>query len=160
MSALVVLMWALLLLARSAASLPIELVLGSLPGAANNVEVWAGAGSGESSRAATCDAFETARLDECISDAAKKIASVLAREDWLMIDRTDEHGDLEPQLARITRVGTAVVSRLLQGIFRGLQILTASEPPIASPSRQSDDCRTDRETARPHIPGLRCGWNC
>jgi hypothetical protein len=127
MSALMVLMWALQLLARSAASLPIELVLGSQPGIAATVEVFVGAGSGVSSTPAASDAFETARLDECMSDAATKLASVLAYGEWHMVDGRDERGALEPQLAGLTRVGVSVVSTFVQGIFRGLQILTAIE---------------------------------
>jgi hypothetical protein len=127
MSALVVLMWALQLLARSAASLPIELVLGSQPGIAATVEVFVGAGSGVSSTPAASDAFETARLDECMSDAATKLASVLAYGEWHMVDGRDERGALEPQLAGLTRVGVSVVSTFLQGTFRALQITAIEE---------------------------------
>lgn len=62
-----------------------------------------------------------------MSDAATKLASVLAYGEWHMVDGRDERGALEPQLAGLTRVGVSVVSTFVQGIFRGLQILTAIE---------------------------------
>jgi hypothetical protein len=64
-----------------------------------------------------------------MSDAATKLASVLAYWEWHMVDGRDERGALEPQVAGLTRVGVSVVSAFLQGIFRGLQILTESVPP-------------------------------
>jgi len=160
MSALMVLMWALQLLARSAATLPIELALGSLPATVANVEMFVGAASVVSSTPATSDAFETARLDECMSDAATKLASVIAHEDSQMVDSTDERGALEPQLATLTRVGVSVLSTFLQGIFRGVQILTRQSHRPASPFEQPGDCRMDREMAVPHVLRLRRGWSC
>ena len=127
MTAVMVLVCALQMLGRTAESLPpIELVVGPLPGIAQNVEAFVRTGSGVISLFTTSDVFETARRSECVSEAVTKVASIIAHEEWHVLYGSDERGAYETQLATLRRLGVSMTSTLFQGVSRAMSCVLAS----------------------------------
>lgn len=130
MTTAMVLVCALQVLGRSAASLPpIELVTRPLPGVAPNVEGFVRGGSGVISVLTTSDVFAAARLGDCASDAVTKLASIVAHEEWHVLHGGDERGAYEWQLQTLVRLGVSATGSLFQGVIRAMRVVLASQTP-------------------------------
>jgi hypothetical protein len=129
MSAAMVLVCALEVLGRSAASLPpIELIFDAPPGVAANVEAFVRPGSGIITLLTSSDAFVAASHSGCREyNAVAKIASLIAHEEWHVTHGADERGAYEAQLSALMRSGVAPSSRVFVGVVRSMHAVLESK---------------------------------
>src|ERR1041385_8353853 len=121
MRAAAVLACALHVLGRSSATLPPIELIAAPPGVTHNVEAFVRAGSGVISLLTTSDVFDTASRSYCGSyDAAAKLASIIAHEEWHVLHGPDERGAYETQLATLVRLAISPANPIYAGVVRSM----------------------------------------
>jgi len=131
LSAASVLVCALGVLGRSEESMPpIELIATAPPGVSARAEAFVRRHTGTIYLITSSPAFlDAAASRSCdYSDAVRKLASILAHEEWHVRHGDDERGAYEAQLFTLIRLGTAPGSRMYEGVQRSMQaVLKARE---------------------------------
>lgn len=119
MSAAAVLVYALSLLGRSAASMPpIELLDVRPADVSLNAEAFVRRDPETIYILTTTASFKDAQAGNY--DALRKIASILVHEEWHIRNGPDEQGAYEAQLMTLMRLGVPVDSNLRHGVARAM----------------------------------------
>jgi hypothetical protein len=121
-SAVAVMVCAFTALGRGPADLPaIELLDTAPPNASANVEGFVHVGGATIFIVTTSDTFSTVQRSACGDSAAvKKLASIIAHEEWHVLHGAGEQGAYEAQLGTLVRLGVDPGSPIHYAVVRSM----------------------------------------